>query len=149
VPDRIRTLLDYIVTNYVVVDEQKDIDLNANAVESGGDIESEKASASAREFERADALAEPFEQGLRAAWEARAQGRGEVALDDRDPAQNAMADALIQYLVSFGFAESTSTETEQYQYVYSIAVDWDKLAGVASDAGIDLAAALDARDRRR
>ncbi|MBA3416235.1 MAG: hypothetical protein H0U10_13520, partial [Chloroflexia bacterium] len=74
-PDRIRGLLDAIVTQYAVVDEQKDIDLNAPPSEDGGDIESEKVDIAARERERAAALAEPFRAGLVAAWRARQAGR--------------------------------------------------------------------------
>ena len=141
-PDRIRGLLDYIVSQYVVVDEQKDIDLNAPASESGGEIETEKEEVGQRERERADALAEPFRLGLLAAWQERRAGRGELALDDRRPDENAMADALIRFLVSFDLAESRTEETEPLHYVYHLRVNWDRLAGVARSVELDLDAAL-------
>ena len=146
-PERVRTLLDYIVSHYVVVDEQKDIDLNAAASESGGEIETEKDEAVLRERERAEALAEPFRRGLLAAWQARRAGRGDLALDDRRPDENAMADALIRFLVSFDLAESRTEETEPLHYVYHLRVDWDRLAGVARSAGIDLDAVLEQPSR--
>lgn len=137
-PERIQRLLDHIVRHYVVVDEQKDIDLNAAASESGGEIESEKVEAAQRELERAAALAEPFRLGLLAAFQGRRSGRGELALDDRVPSENAMADALIRFLVSYDLAESRTEETEPYHYIYHLRVDWDRLHKVARDAGLDL-----------
>ena len=141
-PDRIRGLLDYIVATYVVVDEQKDIDLNAPASESGGELATEKEEAVLRERERADVLAEPFRRGLTAAWQARGAGRGDLALDDRRPDENAMADALIRFLVSYDLAESRTEETEALHYTYHLRIDWDRLAGIARSAGVDLDAAL-------
>ena len=73
---------------------------------------------------------------------ARASGKHEIRLDDRDPEQNAIADALIAYLVRFDLAESRSEETEPGHYDYFISVDWDPLYRVAESAGIDLPAAL-------
>ena len=141
-PDRIRGLLDAIVTQYAVVDEQKDIDLNAPATESGGEIETEKEEAVVRERERADALAEPFRLGLQAAWQAHRAGRGELPLDDRRPDENAMADAMIAFLVSFDLAESRTEETEPLHYIYHVRVDWDRLGGIARTIGLDLDEAL-------
>ena len=137
-PDRIRRLLDHIVAQYVVQDEQKDIDLNAPSTESGAVIESDKREAARREASRADELADPFRQGLVLAYRARAAGRPEVALDDRRPDEDRMADALIGFLVSFELASSRTEETEPLHYVYHIAVDWDRLGDVARDAGVDL-----------
>jgi hypothetical protein len=142
VPERTRALLDYIVASYVVVDEQKDIDLNAPATEAGNDLASEKVEVAERERQRAAALAEPFRQGLLAAYRMRRMGRDELPLDDRVPDENAMADALIRFLVSFDLAESRTEETEPMHYVYNVRIDWQKLGAVAQRAGIDLDAAL-------
>lgn len=141
-PQRIQGLLDYIVSHYALVDEQKDIDLNAAASESGGEIESEKAEAVQRERERAAALAYPFRQGLVAAWKAERAGRRELVLDDRQPNENVIADALIRFLVSFDLAESRTEETEPLHYRYYLRVDWDRLGEVARRAGFDLSATL-------
>lgn len=141
VPERIRRLLNYIVSEYAVVDEVKDIDLNASAT-GGGAMAERQAEVAQRERERADALAEPFQRGLLAAWRARLAGRAELPLDDRVPDENAMADALIQFLVSFDLAESRTEETAHHHYVYHVAVDWDRLNAVGRAAGLDLDADL-------
>lgn len=142
--ERTRALLDYIVATYVVVDEQKDIDLNAAATESGTDLATEKVEVAERERQRAAALAEPFHRGLVAAYQMRRSGSNELPLDDRDPEQNAIADALIRFLVSFDLAESRTEETEPMHYVYHVRVDWGRLGAVARGAGIDLDGALTA-----
>ena len=138
----IRELLDYIVVNYAVEDEQKDIDLNANAVETGHEIESEKREVAEREIERADELADSFTRGLVAAYRTSQNGEAEIVLDDRDPEENRMADALIGFLVSFGLAGSRTEETEPMHYRYFVAVDWERLRKVADDAGVNLEQAL-------
>ena len=66
----------------------------------------------------------------------------EIRLDDRDTEQNAIADALIAYLVRWDLAESRSEETEPGHYDYFISVNWDALYQLAESAGIDLPAAL-------
>ena len=141
-PDRIRRLLDYIVAQYVVRDEQKDIDLNAPPTESGAEIESEKRDAAERGADRAGELADAFRQGLVLAYRARAAGQAEFALDDREPDEDRMADALIRFLVSFDLAASRTEETEPLHYVYHVAVDWQRLGAVAQEAGVDLETAL-------
>jgi hypothetical protein len=137
-----RSLLDVIVSTLVVVDEQTDIDLNAAASETAAAMDAEKSAALQRESDRADALAPAFDAGLRVAWAAHLAGQEEIALDDRDPGQNAMADALIQYLVSYDLAESGAVETAPMHYVYTVKVDWNGLDKLASNAGIDLSSML-------
>ncbi len=140
--EQVRRLLDYIVSSYVVVDEQKDIDLNAPASESGAEIATEKSDVAERELARAGALAEPFRLGLLAAYRMRQAGQRELPLDDRVPDENAMADALIRFLVSFNLAESRTEETEPMHYVYYVSVDWPRLGEAARRAGLDLDAVL-------
>jgi hypothetical protein len=142
VAEPIRELLDFIVVQYAVQDEQIDIDLNANAAEEGEEIASEKQAAAQREMARADELSDAFNQGLLSAYRAYQAGEKELVLDDRDPEENRMADALIGFLVSFELAESRSEETEPMHYRYTITVDWDRLRQVAADAGVDLDRAL-------
>lgn len=142
VAEPIRELLNYIVVHYAVEDELKDVDLNASAVEDGAELESEKREAAQREIERADRLEGPFNQGLVAAFRAHRAGVNEVVLDDRDPQENEMADALIGFLVSYELAASRSEETEPMHYRYFITVDWDRLRSVAGAARVDLDRAL-------
>ncbi len=66
------------------------------------------------------------------------QADSEVPFDSRDPAQDASADLLIQYLVRPGYAEVRTEETEPWQYRYWIRVDWDRLRRLAAAAGYRL-----------
>lgn len=142
VAEPIRELLDFIVVQYAIQDEQIDIDINANAVEEGDEIASEKRAAAQREMDRADELAGAFNQGLLSAYRAYQAGEKDLVLDDRDPEENRMADALIGFLVSFELAESRSDEVAPMHYRYTITVNWDRLRQVAADAGVDLDRAL-------
>lgn len=140
--DQFANLLDYIVRNFVITDAQKDVDLNASADESAATINAEKSRIVETAAERGRGLLPSFQQGLILAFEAQGIGHPEIRLDDRDAEQNAIADALITYLVGFDLAESRSVETEPGHYDYFITVNWDALYQVATDAGVDLPAAL-------
>ncbi|MGH2613687.1 MAG: hypothetical protein ACRDJC_00470 [Thermomicrobiales bacterium] len=140
--DAFADLLESIVRDYVITDAQKDIDLNATADESAAVIEAEKRQIVTDASEQARNLLPAFRSGLLLAFEAQGLGKPEIRLDDRDAQQNAIADALIMYLVRFDLAESRSEETEPSHYDYFISVNWDALYQVADNAGIDLPAAL-------
>jgi hypothetical protein len=142
VADPFAELLESIVRDYVITDAQKDIDLNATADEDAAVIEAEKRHIVDDASQRARELLPSFRTGLILAFEAQGVGKSEIRLDDRDAEQNAIADALIMYLVRFDLAESRSEETEPGHYDYFISVNWDPLYQVATDAGIDLPAAL-------
>lgn len=141
--DEVRRVLDAIVRRWVVNTEQRAVELDASAADSGAEIESDKQEAVRREQARAQELAVAFEQGLVQAWQRSRMGGGEVALDDRDPDQNRIADALIRFLVSYDLATSHSTETDANHFIYAVVIDWDRLGEVARDAGVDLPEALD------
>ncbi|HEY8447466.1 MAG TPA: hypothetical protein VIL01_10190 [Thermomicrobiales bacterium] len=140
--DDLRRLLDHIVHTYVAHDEMIAVDLDASASDRAEDIAADKRRAVRREASRAETLAGAFVEGLERAFAARGRPDAELILDDRDPEQDAMADALIRFLVSHQLASSRSEETEPYHYRYAISIDWDRLAAVATDAGIDLESAL-------
>ena len=140
--DPFADVLDAIVRDYVIVDGQKDVDLNASADESAAVIEAEKQHIASDATERARELLPSFRDGLILAFEAQGVGNPEIRLDDRDPEQNAIADALIMYLVRFELAESRSEETEPGHYDYFVTVAWDALCRVAEAADVDLPAAL-------
>ncbi len=142
VADPFSDLLEFIVREYAITDGQKDIDLNASVDEPAAVIEADKRAVVADASDRARELFPAFRTGLLLAFEAQGTGRSEIRLDDRDPEQDAIADALISYLVRFDFAESRSEETEPGHYNYFISVNWDPLYQVAESAGIDLPAAL-------
>lgn len=142
VADEAKKLLDYIVRRYVVHDELVAIDLDASASDLGQSIETEKQSAARREMQRADDLADDFAEGLARASDLRGAGQNELALDDRNPTENRIADAMIGFLVSYHLASSHTEETDAGHYVYYIAVDWDRIKHIADEAGLDLAQAV-------
>jgi hypothetical protein len=142
VADPFAELLESIVRDYVITDAQKDVDLNATADEDAAVIEAEKRHIVDDASRQARELQPSFRTGLVLAFEAQGIGTSEIRLDDRDAEQNAIADALIMYLVRFDLAESRSEETEPGHYDYFISINWDPLYQVATDAGIDLPAAL-------
>ena len=135
-------LLNAIVRDLLITDAQKDVDLNAPADESADAIESAKERIAATAAEQARALLPTFRTGLLLAFEAQGIGKPEIRLDDRDAEQNAIADALITYLVRFELAESRSEEIGPGHYNYFVSVNWDALYRFAGDHGIDLPAAL-------
>ncbi len=140
--DPFAALLDFINREYVIIDAQKDVDLNASAEVSAAVIEAQKQRIVTDAVDRAENLRPSFRSGLVLAFEAQGTGHSEIRLDDRDPQQNAIADALITFLAPFDLADSRSEETEPGHYAYYISVNWDPLYGVADAAGVDLPAAL-------
>ena len=128
-----RDLLFHIVERFANEDNERRIELDANAEESGDAIEADKSATAERERERAEELAEAFGDGLQRAWKARQRGEPAISLDDRDPGQDAIASALVDYLVRFDLATSGSREVGDQHYIYDIAVDWDRLRAVATD----------------
>ena len=135
-------LLNAIVRDLLITDAQKDVDLNAAADESAAAIESEKERIAATAEEQASALEPAFRSGLLLAFEAQGIGKPEIRLDDRDAEQNAIADALITYLVRFDLAESRSEEIAPGHYDYFVSVSWDPLYRFAGERGVDLPGAL-------
>lgn len=140
--DAFSELLDAIVRDLVIVDAQKDVDLNSDADVDGAAMESQKAEIVEAAQARAAQLAGAFREGIVLAYEAQGTGHPEISLDDRQPEQNAIADALITYLVRFDLAESRSEETDPGHYLYFISVTWDALYQFAEANGVDLPAAL-------
>jgi len=137
VADELRQVLDYIVSRYVVDDELRSIDRDA-PVTISSPTEDEKQEAAKREVERADHLADDFEKGLVRSWQRFSVGGYELPLDDRKPDENAMADALIRFLVSYDLASSRTEETGPMTYTYYLSIHWPKLRDVALAAGVDL-----------
>jgi hypothetical protein len=135
-------LLNAIVHDLFITDAQKDVDLNAAAADSSASIEAEKERIVASAEERARELQPAFRTGLLLAFEAQGIGKPEIRLDDRDAEQNAIADALITYLVRFDLAESRSEENAPGHYDYFVSVNWNPLYRFAGEHGIDLPGAL-------
>jgi hypothetical protein len=143
VADEVRRLLDTIMKRWVLRTEMRAVELDASASESGREIVSDQMETMRREENRADELAPAFAQGLARAWRRAKLGEDELLLDDRDPEQNRIADALIGFLVSYDLAASRSIETDENHYIYAITIDWSHLGDIAQVAGIDLFPALD------
>ena len=140
--DEVRRVLEFIVNQYVVRDEVRTIDRDASVIPDGQSIEVDKQQAVRRESEHANALAEPFNAGLLLAWQRASRGGIELLLDDRIERENAIADALIQFLVRFDLATSRTEETDPLHYTYYITVNWDRLFGLAASNDVDLRGAL-------
>ena len=130
-----RQLLSDIVSRFAAEDSARRVDLDANAELSGSEIEADKAAGLERERATADRLAGAFDRGLRRAWDRMRRGGTDITLDDRDPEENEMASALIDFLVRFDLATSHSREVEDQHYIYVINVDWDRLGELASANG--------------
>lgn len=140
--DAFEALLDAIVRDLVIVDAQKDVDLNTAPDVDGKVIEEQKTQIAMSAEARAAQLAEAFRTGIVLAYEAQGTGHSEISLDDRQSEQNAIADALITYLVRYDLGESRSEETDLGHYIYFISVTWGALYQFAEANGIDLPAAL-------
>ena len=140
--DAFSALLDTIVRDLVIVDAQKDVDLNSAPDIDGGTIETQKAEIVASSEARAAELEGAFRTGIVLAYEAQGTGHPEISLDDRQSEQNAIADALITYLVRYDLAESRSEATDPGHYIYFISVTWGGLYQFAEAKGIELPAAL-------
>lgn len=139
-PDDLERLLKYIVHHYTGREEIKDVERDASSVD---DIAAGQRRALREEEQRAGVLAPAFREGLRRAASARRAGGNAISLDDRNPVENQIADALVHFLVRSGIATSSTRETEPMHYIYTIAVDWNRLLAVARHAHVDLDDAID------
>src|SRR6478672_926496 len=92
----IRKLLDYIIAHRVAPDEEKIADLDATSRVPQERIEEIGEQVVEQEREAAARLLPAFARGLRAAAVNRG---GPLLLDDHNPDQNGIADALIRFLV--------------------------------------------------
>lgn len=140
--DAFSALLDAIVRDLVIVDAQKDVDLNSAADVDGSAIAEQKAEIAASAKARAAESEGAFRTGVVLAYEAQGTGHAEISLDDRQPEQNALADALITYLVRYDLGESRSEATEPGHFMYFISVTWGALYQFAEANGINLPSAL-------
>jgi hypothetical protein len=61
--------------------------------------------------------------------------RAEVAYDSARPAEDSVADVLIQYVVRPGYADVRTEERGSGHYIYWIRVDWPKLRALAKEQG--------------
>jgi hypothetical protein len=137
----VRKLLDYIISHRVAPEEEKIADLDATSRVPQERIEEISAEVVEQEKEAAARLLPNFAAGLRAAA---AHRDSPLPLDDRDPAQNGIADALIRFLVKPGLATVETTEVGEGHYTYQVTLDWAALERLAQGAGLNLSEALGA-----
>ena len=135
----IRKLVDYIISHRVAPDEEKIADLDATSRVPQERIEEISAEVVDQEKEAAARLLPNFAAGLRAAAVNR---NTPLLLDDRDPTQNGIADALIRFLVKPNLAAVETEEVGDGHYTYRVTLDWAALENMAKGAGLNLAEAL-------
>ena len=140
--DGLERLLRHLTEREIVRQEQKEVQLTASPREPAETIDADQRIALERERKRAAELGPAFAEGLRRAYDARRAGQNELALDDRRNDENAIADALVQFLVRPDMAASHTEPTEPNHYLYRISIDWGRLATFAAESGIDLDAEL-------
>jgi hypothetical protein len=135
-------LLNVLIEREILRVEEKNVELTAGPRVPATTVDANQSIEADREHQRISDLGGAFAAGLRRAYAAQQSGAGEIALDDRRQDENAMADALVQFLVRPHYATSQTEPSEPNHYVYHIAVDWERLHRLADEAGIDLRAAL-------
>ncbi len=136
--DGLERLLEYLVGREIVGQEEKNVQLNVGPREPGETVAADRRIVHERDRHRVTELGPAFAEGLRRAYDARRAGRPELILDDRHNDENAIADALVQFLVRPDLAASHSEQTEPNHYRYHFTIDWPQLATLAAEAGIDL-----------
>ncbi len=132
-------LLNVVIEREILRVEQKNVQLTAGPNVPAETVDANQAIEREREQHRASSLGEAFVAGLRRAYAAQQAGDTALILDDRQAAENAMADALIQFLVRPQLATSNSEQTEPNHYRYHLMIDWPRLTQLAASADIDLA----------
>jgi hypothetical protein len=141
VADDLNKLLRHIARHYTGPQEVKEVERDDPNI-SAEHLSQERDRALRDEIKRADALTDAFRTGLARSHKALLAGGDAISLDDRDPEQNRIADALVHFLVGPGMAASRSRETAPLHYIYTIWIDWSRLRRVAREAKIDLNASV-------
>jgi hypothetical protein len=141
VADDLNKLLRYIARHYTGPQEARGVERDDPDI-SAEHLSHERHRALKEEERRASDLAEAFRAGLTRSHKARLAGGDAISLDDRDPQQNQIADAMVHFLVGPGIATSRTRPTDPQHYIYTIWIDWDRLRKVAREAEIDLNASM-------
>lgn len=134
--DRTYTALLEALTRELVDAETTELERVASARQSPARLQEAQERIEREERTEARRELDDFREGLEAARAAAGPaGGGEAAFDARDPHQDQLAGALIQYVVRPGYAEVRTEEPAEGQYVYYIRVDWERLKGLARELG--------------
>ncbi len=139
--DDLARLLRHIAHQYTGPQEVKEVERDDPNI-SADDLGRQRDRAMRDEERRVQELKDAFRRGLARSYRAREAGGDAISLDDRDPDQNRIADALVHFLVGPGIATSRTRETIPQHYIYTIWVDWPRLFRVAREARIDLKASI-------
>jgi hypothetical protein len=142
VADDLDRLLNTVIEREILRLDRQSVELTAGPRVPGETIDANQLIERERERHRAAELSPAFATGLRRAYAAHRAGQGDLVLDDRRADENAIADALVQFLVRPHLATSHTEQTEPNHYTYRIAVDWPRLAELSTEAGLDLDAEL-------
>jgi hypothetical protein len=128
-------LLDALTRDLLEV-EGVEREMQATARRSLADVQEAQHRAERSELAEARSELDEFRSAVTDAHQrGTVAGEGEVPYDSRDPAQNAAADVLIQYLVRPGYAEVRTDEPQPGQYVYYLTVSWARLRELAEAQG--------------
>ncbi|HMA37446.1 MAG TPA: hypothetical protein VKY74_23535 [Chloroflexia bacterium] len=136
-----RRLLEFIIRTRLATLEQKQAEFASRALDPGDQPAIMAGHDLQTEAEAADRLFPAFVAAIQAAGAARTAGTP-LVFDDADPQQNAMADALIRFLVKSHLATVESQERSEGHYHYAVTIDWPAMEQTATLAGVDLPVAL-------
>ena len=136
--DGLDRLLHALIEREILRVERKNVQMTAGPNVPAETVDANQLIEIERERHRAAELGPAFADGLRRAHAAHQSGGDDLALDDRRADENAIADALVQFLVRPQMATSHSEQTEPNHYLYHITVDWPRLGQLASEIGMDL-----------
>lgn len=139
--DDISKLVRYIARHYTGPEEAKEVEMDTPGIPAG-ELDQEREKVLRAEERRASDLADAFRAGLIQSHKAGLAGGDAISLDDRDPEQNRIADAMVHFLVGTGMATSRTRETAPQHYIYTIWIDWTKLRRVAREARLDLSSII-------
>ncbi len=142
----VEKLMQHILNQFLARQDEKLVDLGADASDRGEELAEGKERAIRVEELRLARMTGPFHNGLRRAYEATRAGGDAISLDDRNEEDNRQADALVNFLVRTRLASSIARETDDNHYIYTISVDWNALEEVADQASVKLSNVLDAGD---
>ncbi len=141
VADDLDKLLRHIARNYTGPQEAREVERDDPNIPAEA-LKQERQRLLRTEERRAHELADAFRAGISQSHLASRAGGDAISLDDRDPEQNRIADALVHFLVGPGIATSRTRATGPQHYIYTIWIDWPQLRNVAREAGIDLNASI-------
>lgn len=150
-PDRgrpVASLLDALVWFFKLRADTAELESNARARRSMGDVVEEEQRMIGDELDHARESLPAFEDGLRRVQTVGLAAGGlrpdlEVSFDSTEPEQDRAAGALIAYLVSTGFATVRTEDRSDQRYRYHIAVDWSSLDDFAGRLGLPSASAVE------